>query len=70
MYDFAEAIVAAKVFAAVCIEGYFRLTDIAARSKFSMQVGEHAPNVAIARHGLRGRDACRGPTGRFRFSQA
>jgi len=42
---FAEAFFAAKVFAAVCIEGYFRLTDIAARSKFSMQVGEHAPNV-------------------------
>jgi len=42
---FAEAFVAVQVFAAVCIEGYFRLTDIAARSKFSMQVGEHAPNV-------------------------
>jgi hypothetical protein len=51
---FAEAVVAAKVFAAVCIEGYFRLTDIAARSKFSMQVAERATNVAIARHGLRG----------------
>jgi hypothetical protein len=42
---FAEPLAAAKVFAAVFVDGYHRLTDIAARPKFPVQAWKSVANV-------------------------
>jgi hypothetical protein len=64
---FVETLVAAKFFAAVFIDDYDCLTDLAACRNFSMQVWESVANVASVSRGFEGRDACREPINRLRF---
>ena len=49
--DLREPLAATNVFAAAFIDGYHRLTDIAARPKFPVQAWESVTNVASARRG-------------------
>jgi hypothetical protein len=64
--EFAELFAAAKVFAAACVDGDRRLTDIATREIFPMHAGKFVSSFALDTSRNVGSDACLRPTNRSR----
>ena len=64
--EFAELFAAAEVFAAACVDGDRRLTDIATREIFPMHAGKFVSSFALDTSRNVGSDACLRPTNRSR----